>query len=140
MYGILIADDNSLVRMALVNMIEWGRHGAELVATAHDGEEALRLCEEYHPHIVITDIRMPVKDGLYLMKHLHSDYPEIQIIAISAHGIFEYAKQAMQAGCLNYILKPISSEELNESIQTAISIIQNKVLFSDREFWHFLNN
>lgn len=114
-----------------------GRHGAELVATAHDGEEALRLCEEYHPHIVITDIRMPVKDGLYLMKHLHSDYPEIQIIAISAHGIFEYAKQAMQAGCLNYILKPISSEELNESIQTAISIIQNKVLFSDREFWHF---
>ena len=116
MYGILIVDDNSLVRMSLVNLISWKQHNATLVAIAHDGNEAFRLCEERLPHIVITDIKMPGCDGITLMQKIHRYYPMIQVIAISAHGVFEYAKQAMQAGCLNYILKPISGEELNESI------------------------
>ncbi len=136
MYGILIADDNSLVRMSLVNMIDWKRHNAELVATAHDGEEAFRLCEEHHPHIVITDIRMPGKDGLYLMKQLHRYYPDIQLIVVSAHGVFEYAKQAMRAGCINYILKPINGEELNDTIRTAIRTIQKKGITSDKELFN----
>ena len=144
MYGILIADDNSLVRMSLVNMIDWKRHNAELVATAHDGEEAFRLCEEHHPHIVITDIRMPGKDGIYLMKQLQRYYPDIQLIVVSAHGIFEYAKQAMRAGCINYILKPINGEELNETIRTAIRMIQKKGITSDKELFNvyeqILNN
>lgn len=144
MYGILIADDNSLARMSLVNMIDWKRHNAELVATAHDGEEAFRLCEEHHPHIVITDIRMPGKDGIYLMKQLQRYYPDIQLIVVSAHGIFEYAKQAMRAGCINYILKPINGEELNETIRTAIRMIQKKGITSDKELFNvyeqILNN
>ena len=57
MYGILIVDDNSLVRMSLVNLISWKQHNATLVAIAHDGNEAFRLCEERLPHIVITDIK-----------------------------------------------------------------------------------
>jgi len=70
MYGILIVDDNSLVRMSLVNLINWKRHNATLVAMAHDGNEAFRLCEEYLPHIVITDIKMPGGDGITLMKKI----------------------------------------------------------------------
>lgn len=144
MYGILIVDDNSLVRMSLVNLINWKRHNATLVAMAHDGNEAFRLCEEYLPHIVITDIKMPGGDGITLMKKIHRDYPTIQIIAISAHGVFEYAKQAMQAGCLNYILKPISSEELNESIASAIAVIQSRGSRTDEELYNLyeyaLNN
>lgn len=126
MYGILIVDDNSLVRMSLVNLISWKQHNATLVAIAHDGNEAFRLCEERLPHIVITDIKMPGCDGITLMQKIHRYYPMIQVIAISAHGVFEYAKQAMQAGCLNYILKPISGEELNESIASAIAVIQSR--------------
>lgn len=136
MYGILIVDDNSLVRMSLVSLINWKRHNATLVAIAHDGNEAFRLCEEHLPHIVITDIKMPGCDGITLMKKIRRDYPMIQIIAISAHGVFEYAKQAMQAGCLNYILKPISGEELNESIASAIAVIQSRGGRTDEELYN----
>ena len=70
------------------------------------------------------------------MKKIRRDYPMIQIIAISAHGVFEYAKQAMQAGCLNYILKPISGEELNESIASAIAVIQSRGGRTDEELYN----
>ena len=79
MYGILIVDDNSLVRMSLVSLINWKRHNATLVAIAHDGNEAFRLCEEHLPHIVITDIKMPGCDGITLMKKIRRDYPMIQM-------------------------------------------------------------
>lgn len=136
MYGILIVDDNSLVRMSLVNLISWKQHNATLVAIAHDGNEAFRLCEERLPHIVITDIKMPGCDGITLMQKIHRYYPMIQVIAISAHGVFEYAKQAMQAGCLNYILKPISGEELNESIASAIAVIQSRGGRTDEDLYN----
>ena len=136
MYGILIVDDNSLVRMSLVNLISWKQHNATLVAIAHDGNEAFRLCEERLPHIVITDIKMPGCDGITLMQKIHRYYPMIQVIAISAHGVFEYAKHAMQAGCLNYILKPISGEELNESIASAIAVIQSRGGRTDEDLYN----
>lgn len=136
MYGILIVDDNSLVRMSLVNLISWKQHNATLVAIAHDGNEAFQLCEERLPHIVITDIKMPGCDGITLMQKIHRYYPMIQVIAISAHGVFEYAKQAMQAGCLNYILKPISGEELNESIASAIAVIQSRGGRTDEDLYN----
>ena len=136
MYGILIVDDNSLVRMSLVNLISWKQHNATLVAIAHDGNEAFRLCEERLPHIVITDIKMPGCDGITLMQKIHRYYPMIQVLAISAHGVFEYAKQAMQAGCLNYILKPISGEELNESIASAIAVIQSRGGRTDEDLYN----
>jgi two-component system response regulator YesN len=126
LYGILIVDDNSLIRMGLVNMIEWDKLGAELVATAHDGQEALELCEEYQIQIVITDIRMPRKNGLYLLENINKRFPWIQTIVISAYDVFDYAKQAMQSRCLNYILKPIRSEELNSTIQMAIAEIRKQ--------------
>jgi two-component system response regulator YesN len=107
-------------------MIEWDKLGAELVATAHDGQEALELCEEYQIQIVITDIRMPRKNGLYLLENLQKRFPWIQTIVISAYDVFDYAKQAMQSRCLNYILKPIKSEELNSTIKTAIDEIRKQ--------------
>lgn len=126
MYRILIADDNSLIRMALANMIEWNKLGAELVASAHDGQEALKLCEELQPQIVITDIKMPGRSGLYLLDQINRQFPSMQTIVISAYDVFEYAKQAMISGCLNYILKPINPEELNSTIKKAISIIRKQ--------------
>lgn len=136
-YKILMVDDNALIRMSLINIIQWDKLNAEVVAMAHDGEEGFRLCEELQPDIVITDIKMPIKDGLYLMKQLHTYYPSVQIIVVSAYGEFEYAKQAMQAGCLNYLLKPIDARELNESIHEAIRNIQKKRLLGNVNLYDF---
>ena len=75
---ILIVDDNPLIRMGLTEMIEWGRLGLKSVGCVEDGEEALELCREMRPDIVITDIRMPRKDGIELLTRLQEDYPEVE--------------------------------------------------------------
>lgn len=126
MYRILIADDNPLIRMGLVNMIRWDELPVELAGTAENGQEALRLCEEKKADILITDIKMPKKDGLYLMKELQEKYPLMQIIVVSAYDDFSYAKEAMKAGSLNYILKPVNPEELMETIKKAAAILDEK--------------
>lgn len=125
MYKILIADDNPLIRMGLVNMISWDTMPLSLAGTAENGQEALELCESTKPDILITDIEMPKRDGLYLMSELQKQNPSMQIIVISAYDDFSYAKEAMKAGSLNYILKPINPEELMETIKRAVAILES---------------
>jgi CheY-like chemotaxis protein len=134
MYGLLIVDDNALVRMTLSMSVDWRKWNVELVGMAHDGEEALRFCEEHHPDIVITDIKMPGKDGIYLMEHLSKKSPEIQMIAVSDAGVFEHAKLAMIYGCINYLLKPVKAEELNDSVRRAVTNIQRSRIGDDDLF------
>lgn len=122
MYRILIADDNPLIRMGIKNMIDWKGFHAELAGEAKDGEEALVLLRERNPDLLITDIRMPGKDGLYLLDKVKSDYPNMHTIVISAYEEFEYAKRALRAGSVNYILKPINPKELNTSIKDALEL------------------
>lgn len=123
---ILIVDDNPLIRMGLTEMIEWKRLGLELAGCVEDGEEALILCGEKRPDIVITDIRMPRKDGMELLTGLQESYPEIQTIVVSAYDTFSYVKHAMIAGSLNYILKPIDPRELNATIKKALMEIEER--------------
>lgn len=124
MYKILIADDNPLIRMGLVNMIQWESLPLVLAGTAENGQQALELCENVEPDILITDIEMPKKDGLYLMNELQRQNPSMQIIVVSAYDDFAYAKEAMKAGSLNYILKPVNPEELMETIKRAVAILE----------------
>ncbi len=123
---ILIVDDNPLIRMGLTEMIEWGRLGLKSVGCVEDGEEALELCREMRPDIVITDIRMPRKDGIELLTRLQEDYPEVQTIVVSAYDTFSYVKHAMVTGSLNYILKPIDPGELNATIEKALMEIEKR--------------
>lgn len=126
MLKILIVDDNPLIRGGLGNMIEWEKLGAEPAGTAENGEEALLLCEKNQPDIVITDIRMPRKDGMELLSALQERYPGIQTIVVSAYDSFAYAKHAMTAGSINYILKPVDPVELNETISKAAKLIRGR--------------
>lgn len=129
MYRILIADDNPLIRMGIKNMIDWKGFHAELAGEAKDGDEALVMLQESNPDLLITDIRMPGKDGLYLLDKVKSDYPNMHTIVISAYEEFEYAKRALRAGSVNYILKPINPRELNASIKAALEIKKESVGF-----------
>ena len=126
MLKILIVDDNPLIRGGLGNMIEWEKLGAEPAGSAENGEEALLLCEKNQPDIVITDIRMPRKDGMELLSALQERYPDIQTIVVSAYDSFAYAKHAMTAGSINYILKPVDPVELNETISKAAKLIRSR--------------
>lgn len=116
MFKILIADDNVLIRMGIKNMIEWERFQAVLVGEAGDGEEALELIKKEKPDMVITDIRMPGTDGIYLLNEIRENYPEMITVVISAYNEFDYAREAIRAGSIDYILKPIKPRELNDTI------------------------
>lgn len=120
MYKIMIVDDNPLIRMGLKNMIDWKRFHAELAGEAGRGEEILKLLELQTPDLLITDIRMPGKDGLYVLDKACRQYPNMDTIVISAYNEFAYAKQAIKAGSVDYILKPIDPKELNEAIHHAV--------------------
>lgn len=131
MFKILIADDNPLIRMGLKNMIKWNEYHAELVGEAGRGDEVLELIDNKDIDLLITDIRMPGKDGLYILNKVRNKYPDIRTIIISAYDEFEYAKQALKAGSIDYILKPIDPKELNDAIAKAINL---KKGFSDLNY------
>lgn len=105
-YRILIVDDESSIRNGLLNFIDWSENGFDVVGEAANGKEALKKIEELNPQIVITDIVMPILDGVQLSKIIQSKYPDIKIVILSSHSDFEYVKKTFQSGAVDYILKP----------------------------------
>lgn len=121
MFKIILADDNPLIRMGMKSMIRWDDLKAQLIGEAEDGDEALELIRNHKADLLITDIRMPGKDGLYLIHEINDHYPDMSTIIISAYNEFAYAKEALKAGSVDYILKPIDPEEMNAAIRKAIN-------------------
>lgn len=102
---ILIVDDEQIMRNGLRYTVDWDKYGFEVIDAVSNGQKALDVCETNIPDIVITDIRMPVMDGLELTKRLLTKYPEMQIVIISAYDDFKYVQEALRAGAKDYILK-----------------------------------
>ena len=108
---VLIVDDERLALESLSELIDWPANGYDLVGGATNGAEAMRLVDEFAPDIVISDIRMPVMDGLDLSKMIQEKYPQIKVVLLTAFRDFEYAQQAVRFGVTDYILK----NQLNET-------------------------
>jgi two-component system response regulator YesN len=119
-HSVIIVDDNPLIRMGLPSLISWEALDAKVIGSARDGDEAIGLCRSKSPDIVVTDIRMPGKDGLYLLDFLQREFPNVSTIVISAYDEFKYAKRALEAGSTNYLLKPINPKELEKALAKAI--------------------
>lgn len=116
MYKVLIVDDERLVREDVKNIILEEDLPLELAGEAKNGQEALKLIEEKHPDIVITDIRMPLMDGIELIKSTRQSYGDIKFIIISGHAEFEYAREALSLGAMDYILKPIGNSDITRTV------------------------
>ena len=86
----------------------------QCAGTAQNGKEALELMEEYHPDLVISDIKMPFMDGLELAKNIHENYMNTKIILFSGWDDFEYARLAISYGVSEYIMKPINYDEMRK--------------------------
>ena len=104
---VLLVDDEHLIREGLLHSVHWAKHGMEVVGTAEDGECALELVRSLRPDLVITDICMPFIDGLTLAETLQQERPEICIILLTSYDEFSYAKRAVKLGIVDYVLKPI---------------------------------
>ncbi|GIP29733.1 AraC family transcriptional regulator [Paenibacillus sp. J23TS9] len=109
---IMIVDDEAVIRDSLAQLPVWSGMGCEIVAAACNGREALESISLTRPDLIITDIRMPVMDGLELAEKVRMMYPSIFVIFVTAFGDFEYARHAIKLGVADFITKPVQTEEV----------------------------
>jgi len=133
MYKVILVDDEALIRDAISKNVPWEETGFELVGVSENGREALKLIEECRPDLVLTDIFMPVMDGLALSAHIQQHYPDIKVVIISGYDDFEYAKKAIKYEVVDYIIKPITSYELVEELKMIRTKIDSTKLFEDQK-------
>ncbi len=115
---ILIADDHLIIRQGLRLILET-EDGFELVGEAADGAEALRLCAELHPEVVLMDLRMPGMDGLTAIERLHAEMPEIAVVILTTFNEDDLMLRGLRAGAKGYLLKDTSREALFNAIRAA---------------------
>jgi response regulator NasT len=113
---ILIAEDETIIRLDLRDLLE--RAGHEVVAEAHDGEEAIALCREHQPELAIMDVKMPRLDGIEAARRILDEQP-IPIVMLTAYGQDELVSRAVEAGVFGYLVKPFREQDLMPAITTA---------------------
>jgi len=104
---VMLVDDEQLALEDLQTLIPWESYGCEVVATATNGKKALELFERCHPHLMIVDVRMPIMDGIELLRQLSTQYAEAypKVILLTAYKDFGYAQKAIEYRVSNYLLK-----------------------------------
>ena len=120
-YSVVILDDEELILQSLQTLIDWEKLGCHIVGTSKTGDKGKRLIERLHPNIVITDIKMPGLTGLQLAEYCAQNEPQTKVVIVSAYADFNFAQSAMRAGTVNYLLKPISRTELQDTIEKVVA-------------------
>ncbi|MDA3845586.1 MAG: response regulator, partial [Vallitaleaceae bacterium] len=126
MYKAMIVDDEQLTLSFLKTIIPKLSPKWQVISEASDGEQACSLLASGHYDLVITDIKMPIMDGVTLCETIHRDFPHIITVILSGYGEFEYAKKAIQYGVSNYLLKPIVNSELQVILNEIATILDQK--------------
>jgi NarL family two-component system response regulator LiaR len=115
---VMIVDDHDMVRSGLGVFLE-AFDDLELVGEAADGKEAIRLCAEVQPHVVLMDLVMPEMDGIEATRAIRQAYPTVQVIALTSFNDQDLVQGALQAGAVGYLLKNASIDELAAAIRAA---------------------
>ncbi|MGN0403839.1 MAG: response regulator [Bariatricus sp.] len=125
---VFLVEDEVVIRNGIIKSINWEKEGYRLVGEASDGELAYPMILKEKPDILLTDIKMPFMDGLELSRLVKQELPDIKILIFSGYDEFEYAKEAIRIGVTEYLLKPVSSEQLLEVMRRI-----SKQIEQDRE-------
>lgn len=120
MKQILLVDDERIVLESISKTVDWHSLGVSLLGLCKNAFEALEVIKKQHPDIVITDIKMPVMDGLELIHKVREFDSYVEFIILSGYGEFELAKKAMKEGVRHFLLKPCSEEEIREAVAGAL--------------------
>lgn len=118
---VLIVDDELGIIEMIKNITPWGNLGITEILTAGDGKTGLEMTEQHRPDIVITDIEMPVMDGITMAEHIVDGMEHApEIIFLTCHAEFHYAQRAIRCGVTDYLLKPFFPEELTAVLSKAV--------------------
>ncbi|WP_246427738.1 response regulator transcription factor [Paenibacillus phyllosphaerae] len=118
MSSILLVDDERWVRTALRKVIERSEYPYEVVKECANGLEALDWLEYHHADVVMTDVKMPVMDGLTLVKQLRERHNPPEVVMISGYDDFQYVQSALRAQAADYLLKPVEVEDMRKCLET----------------------
>ncbi|MDU7031352.1 MAG: response regulator [Clostridiales bacterium] len=132
---ILVVEDDFIVRKGIILSLDWEKEGFQICGEAANGVSGFELVKELQPEIILTDIRMPREDGLSLSKRIRSAYPWMKIVILSGYDDFSYAKQALQIGVFEYLLKPIDADELLETVVKLKKEIEKEKARQEREIF-----
>ncbi len=124
MYKVLIVDDEVLVRVGLKTTIDWEANGFTVVAEASNGEQGYEQYKKHQPDVIITDIKMPKKDGLWLVEEVRKENRNTNILVLTCYDEFSYARKALKFGADDYILK---SEVEDEELVAVMQSIKKKI-------------
>lgn len=124
MYKALVADDESFILEGLRSIVPWSEYGVEITHEAVDGDEASAILRRERVDLLISDIRMPGKSGLDLLREIRERRDPTRVIVLSGYDDFSYVRDAAVLGIDNYLLKPIDREELAASVERAVSRLE----------------
>ncbi len=137
MYKAIIVDDEDLVRQGLRKHFDWKAHNIEIIADLSDGQKAFHFVKDNPVDLVLTDVLMPYMDGITLAKNLREHYPDTKIIFISGHDDVIYLKKALKVEAVDYILKSVDLDELEETVSRVVNTMnsekQSKKTIADME-------
>jgi two-component system response regulator YesN len=113
-YKAFFVEDEAVTREGIRDNVDWQGNGFEFCGEAPDGEIALPLLQAAQPDLLITDIKMPFMDGLELCRIVREQMPGVKIVILSGHDEFEYAQKAINLGVTEYLLKPVTVQDLHQ--------------------------
>lgn len=115
---IILVDDHRRVHQAFAEMISFF-DDIELLAHGSNGMEAIELCDQYHPDLVLMDVVMPIMDGVKATKHIHKKHPDIKIVALSSFRDSDTVRTMLENGATGYVFKDSSVDDLENTIRAA---------------------
>lgn len=126
MITVLIVDDEPLVRSSIRLTLEEINIKTSVVGEAENGEQALEYYKSLMPDVIITDVKMPVMNGLRFIEEVRKIDRVTQFIIISGYAEFDYAQQAINSGVNSYVLKPVKTSELEKALKKCILQLEGK--------------
>lgn len=133
MYKVVLIDDEPIILKGLSRLLPWEAYHCQVVGTAGDGAEGLKLIRQIQPDIVFSDIYMPKMDGLLMAAALKSEFENLELTILTGYRDFDLLQQALRLGGTRYILKPSDMEELEEALKVMTEKLRKKGILPEQE-------
>lgn len=124
MYTLLIVDDEEIEREGMAQFIPWDSYEIKVVSTARNGAEGLERIAKFRPDLAIVDIKMPVMNGIEMIRQAKEQYPDMTFVVLSGYGDYEFTSQAMELGVRHYILKPCDESKMIPVLNKAFAELE----------------
>ena len=124
MYTLLIVDDEEIEREGMAQFIPWDSYEIKVVSTARNGAEGLEKIAKFRPDLAIVDIKMPVMNGIEMIRQAQEQYPDMTFVVLSGYGDYEFTSQAMELGVRHYILKPCDESKMIPVLNKAFAELE----------------